>query len=103
MGVILYLDIFISTRSPYKQHCVHVEGNMEKISNTILINISRKLNFFENVSISEDFSPEEIQTYTSLFKNNCDIFYWTYEEIPGIDVKIVKHDIKMYTNTNIIR
>jgi hypothetical protein len=40
--------------------------------------------------------PDEIVTYTSLFKEFRDIFAWSYEEMPGIDPAIVIHEIKTY-------
>jgi hypothetical protein len=50
----------------------------------------------ENIFVGEDCSPEEIQIYTDLFKEFRDVFAWSYEEMPGIDPKIVEHEIKTY-------
>jgi hypothetical protein len=50
------------------KHDIYAEGNMENISPTILIDISRTPSKVENVYIGADCSPEEIQTYTDLFK-----------------------------------
>lgn len=44
------------------------KGNMSVISKTVPINISRNPNVIENVFIKDEFSPEEIQIYTNLFK-----------------------------------
>jgi hypothetical protein len=44
------------------------EGNMENISPTIMIDISRTPGKIENVYIGADCSPEEIQIYIDLFK-----------------------------------
>jgi hypothetical protein len=44
--------------------------------------------------------PDEIVTYTSLFKEFHDIFTWSYEEMPGIDPAIVVHEIKTYPALN---
>jgi hypothetical protein len=52
----------------------------------------------ENVFVGVDFSPEEIQIYMDLFKEFHDVFSWSYEEMPGIDSKIVEHEIIMYTD-----
>jgi hypothetical protein len=41
----------------------------------------------ENVFIGADYSPREIQIYTDLFKEFCDVFAWSYEEMLGIDPK----------------
>jgi hypothetical protein len=53
---------------------IYVEGNMETIAATISINISRNLGIMENVFVGVDCSPEEIQIYTDLFKEFCDVF-----------------------------
>ena len=44
------------------------DGNMENISPTIPINISRDLGKIENIYIGADCSPNEIKEYTELFK-----------------------------------
>jgi hypothetical protein len=49
-------------------HGIYVEGNMENISPTITIDISRIPNKIENVYIGADCSPEEIRIYVDLFK-----------------------------------
>jgi hypothetical protein len=49
-------------------HKVYVEGNMETIVETILINISRTHGIVENFFVGADCSPGEIQIYTDLFK-----------------------------------
>ena len=57
-----------------------------------------KLGVSKNISIRQNSSPEEIQTYTTLFKEFRDVFAWTYEEMPGIDPSIIVHEIKTYPN-----
>ena len=73
-------------------------GNMENFSPTIPINISRDPGKVENVYIGADYSSDEIKEYTKLFKDFCDIFAWSYEEMPSIDSHIVEHEIKTYPN-----
>jgi hypothetical protein len=75
---------------------IYVDGNMVTIAATIPINISRNPGVVENVFVRADFSPEEIHIYMDLFKEFHDVFAWSYEEIPGIDPKIVEHEITMY-------
>jgi hypothetical protein len=75
---------------------VFVEGNLSNILPMIPIDISVKPGIVENVHIGASCSPEEIVTYTSLFKEFCDIFAWSYEEMSGIDPAIVVHEIKTY-------
>ena len=60
------------------------------------IEISLKPSIFENIFIGQNSSPEEVRTYTTLFKEFRDVFTWTYEEITGIDPSTVAHDIKTY-------
>ena len=69
---------------------------MANVSPTIPINISRDPGKVENVYIGADCSPDEIKEYTELFKEFHDIFTWSYNDIPGIDPPIVKHEIKTY-------
>jgi hypothetical protein len=47
---------------------IYAEGNMAIIAETIPINISQNPGVMENVFVRENCSPEEIQTYTDLFK-----------------------------------
>jgi hypothetical protein len=69
---------------------------MVTIAETIPINISRNPGVVENVFVGADFSPKEIQIYTNLFKEFRDVFAWSYEEMPGINPKIVEHKITTY-------
>jgi hypothetical protein len=82
---------------------IYAEGNMVTIAATIPINISRNPGVVENVFVGADCSPEEIQIYTDLFKEFCDVFSWSYEEMPGIDPKIVEHEITTYPDAKPVR
>jgi hypothetical protein len=75
---------------------VFAEGNLSNISPTMPIDISVKPEIVENVHIGASCSPDEIVTYTSLFKDFRDIFAWSYEEMLGIDPAIIVHDLKTY-------
>jgi hypothetical protein len=76
---------------------------METIVETLPINISRNPSVMENVFVREDYSPKEIQIYTDRFKEFCDVFAWFYEEMLGIDPKIVEHEITMYHDAKLVR
>ena len=76
---------------------------MTNISAAIPINISANPNVVENVHIGANCSLEEIAIYTSLFKELCDVFFWSYEEMPGINPSIVEHAIQTYPNARPIR
>jgi hypothetical protein len=88
---------------PGSAHDMFSEGNLSNISPTIPIDISIKPRIVENVHIGASCSQDKIVTYTSLFKEFHDIFFWSYEEIPGIDPTIVVHEIKTYPGTKPIR
>jgi hypothetical protein len=60
--------------NPLATHVVYTEGNMAKIVETIPIDISRTPGIMENIFVGADCSPEEIQIYTDLFKEFCNVF-----------------------------
>ena len=80
-----------------------VKGNMGNISNTLLIDIFVNPGIMENIQIGADCNSEEIASFTCLFKEFCDVFAWSYEEMSGIDLSIVEHDIKVYDNARSVR
>ena len=71
-------------KSPFLTQSIFVEGKLLNISSMIPINISSNTNVIENIMIGADCSPQEIETYTTLFKEYRVIFSWSYEEMPGI-------------------
>ena len=89
--------------NPLPREEIFAKGNMANISATIPINISTKPNVVENVHIESNCSSEEIAIYTSLFKEFRDIFSWSYEEMPGIDPSIVKHEIRTYPDARLVQ
>ena len=88
---------------PFSSPSHMADGNMENLSPTIPINISHDPGKVENVYTGVDCSPDEIKEYTEIFKYFHDIFAWLYEEMPGIDPRIVEHEIKTYPNAKHIR
>jgi hypothetical protein len=88
---------------PLDTHDIYAEGNMASISPTISIDISHTPGKIENVNIGADCSPEEILIYTKLFKEFRDVFAWSYEEMPGIDPRIVEHEIRTYPDAKPVR
>jgi hypothetical protein len=82
---------------------VFFEGNLSNISPTIPLDISIKPGIVENVHIGASCSPDEIVTYTSIFKEFCDIFAWSCEEMSGINLEIVIHEIKTYPDAKPVR
>lgn len=69
------------------------EGNMANISLTIKINILNKPGVAENIILGAQCTPKEIDAYTNLFKEFCDVFTWSYSKMLELDVAIVEHHI----------
>jgi hypothetical protein len=67
--------------NPLETHGIYAEGNMTNILETIPINISKTPDVVENVFIGEAYSPKEIHSYTTPFKDFHDVFAWSYEEM----------------------
>ena len=80
-----------------------MEGNLSNISKTITIDILVKLEVVESITIGVKCTQEEITLYRALFIEFCDIFSWSYEEMPDIDPWIVVHEIKTYTRVKLVR
>ena len=88
---------------PLSSPSLMADGNMENISSTIPINISRDPGKIENVYIGVECYHAEIQENTDLFKEFRAIFAWSYDEMLGINARIVEHKIKTYPNAKPIR
>jgi hypothetical protein len=96
-------EIVGHTIVPLDTHGIYTEGNMASISPTIQIDISRTPRQIKNVNIGADCSPEEILIYTNLFKQFREVFTWSYEEMPGINPRIVEHEIRTYQDAKHVR
>jgi hypothetical protein len=79
------------------------EGNLENISPTIPLDIPIKPGIVENVHIGASCYSDEIQTYKVLFQEFRDVFAWSYEEMLGIDLDVVVHEIKTYPDAKPVR
>ena len=66
---------------------------MAKISPTIKINISTNPKVVEEIMLGASCSLEEVLAYKSLFQEFCDIFSWSYTEMPDLDPSIMEHHI----------
>ena len=69
----------------------------------IPIDISMKPGIVKNIHVGVTCSYDEVQVYTSLFHELCDVFAWSYEEMPRIDPSIVVHEIPTYPCVKPIR
>jgi hypothetical protein len=89
-------DVIEDPQSPILMTDTLSEGNMGNISTTVMIDISIKEGVMENINLGANCTPDEVVSYTSLFKEFYDVFAWSYEEILGIDPSILIHEIKTY-------
>ena len=67
------------------------------------IDISVKPRIVENIHIGVTYYFDEVQVYTSLFREFHDVFTWYYEEMPNIDPSIVVHEIPTYCGAEPVR
>jgi hypothetical protein len=96
-------DVTNSPQSPILTQDTLSEGNMGNISTTIVIDISIKEGIVENINLGANCTPEEVVSYTALFKEFHDVFAWSYKEMPGIDPSIIVHEIKTYPGAKPVR
>ena len=59
------------------------EGNLCNITQTNPIDISTKPSTIEHIHVGQNCLAEESEAYRALFKEFCDIFAWSYEEMLG--------------------
>jgi hypothetical protein len=76
---------------------------MGNISTTVMIDISIKQGVMENINLGTNCTPDEVVSYTTLFKEFCDVFAWSYKEMPRIDPSIVVHEIKTYPDAKLVQ
>jgi hypothetical protein len=73
------LDVTNSPQSPILTQDTLSKGNLGNISTTIVIDILIKEGVVENINLGVNCTPEEVVSYTSLFKEFHDVFAWSYE------------------------
>jgi hypothetical protein len=100
---ILIMSTIVISSVPESTHDVLYKGNLSNISPTIPLDISINPGVVENVHIRTSCSTNEVHTYKSLFQEFCDVFTWSYKEMPGINPDIVVHEIKTYPDAKPIR
>ena len=64
-----------------------------------VINLSPDPNVHRPVSISASLSLEERMHLVELLKEYQDVFAWQYNEMPGIDPKLVAHSLNVELGT----
>ena len=64
-----------------------------------VIDLSSDLSVNKPVSISTSLSVEERMHLVELLKEYQDVFAWQYDEMPGIDPKLVAHSLNVEPGT----
>jgi ribonuclease HI len=64
-----------------------------------VINLSSDPNVHRHVSISTSLSVEERMHLVELLKKYQDVFAWQYDEMPGIDPKLIAHSLNVEPGT----
>jgi hypothetical protein len=95
-GISTLSTVVVISSVPESTHDVLYEGNLRKISPTVPLDILIKPDIMENVHIRASCSIDEVHTYKALFQEFYDVFSWSYEEMSGIDLDMVVHEIKTY-------
>ena len=96
-------DIVNVTQSPILLQDTDSAGILCNITQMNPIDISARPNVIEHVHVGQNCSTDEFEAYKALFKEFCDVFAWSYEEMLGIDPSIVVHEIKTYPTAKPIR
>lgn len=65
------------------------EWNLPNISPTIKVDIFVDLNHVEHIFLRATCWPQEVKQYKALFQEFCDVFTWSYTEIPRMNPTIV--------------
>jgi hypothetical protein len=88
--------VVVISSVPESTQDVIYEGSLSNISPIVPLDISIKPGVVENVHNGAACSDDVVVTYKAIFQEFCDIFAWSYEEMRGIDLDIVVHEIKTY-------
>ena len=67
-----------------------------------VINLSSNPNIHKPVFISASLSAEERMHLVELLKEYQDVFAWQYDEMPGIDSKLVAHSLNVESGTRLV-
>jgi hypothetical protein len=77
-----------------KLHETKEETSVKKVQETQKINIGTH-DFPKYVNLFTNCSQQEINQYTSLFKDFYDVFAWTYDDLKEYDNSIFQHTIPL--------
>lgn len=101
----LKIEAFVNgqSHSPSTSYGVSLEGNLSNIFKTITIDISVNPGVMKTITLGSNCSPGRIRLYKALFQEFHDNFAWSYEEMYGIDPRIIVHEIKTYARDRPVR
>ena len=76
---------------------------MANISPVIKIDIAAPGGTPELIALGASCTAQEVEEYKTLFKEFCDVFAWSYTEMPGLDPAIIEHHIDTWPDVPLVR
>ena len=76
---------------------------MANISPVIQIDIVAPGSTPELITLGASCSEQELEEYKKLFREFCDVFAWSYTEMPSLDPAIIEHHIDTWPDVRPIR
>ena len=67
-----------------------------------IVNLSDDHNVELPISINPLLTPPEKKELMSLLKEYCDVFTWQYEEMPGLDPRMVAHALNIEPGAKLV-
>ena len=76
---------------------------MANISPVIKIDIAASGGTPELITLGASCTEQEVEEYKALFKEFCDVFSWSYTEMPGLDPAIIENHIDTWLDVPTVR
>uniref|UniRef100_A0A2N9F0S4 Uncharacterized protein n=1 Tax=Fagus sylvatica TaxID=28930 RepID=A0A2N9F0S4_FAGSY len=71
------------------------EGSKPNIEELEIINLAEEREEPKEVKIGTRFTAEQREAFITLLREFCEIFAWSYQDMPGLDTDIVVHKIPL--------
>ena len=82
-----------------KEKSTTAEPNMASKEELEVINLSDDPNISKHISISKSLSAKERKCLIDLLHEYKNVFAWDYDEMPGIDPRLVAHSLNVELGT----
>ena len=71
------------------------EGSKPNIEELVVVNLAEEGEELKEVKIGTHFTIEQKDALITLLREFCEIFAWSYQDMPGLDTDIVVHQITL--------